>query len=88
MLEVEDAFCASNSGRYAINAHAEGISVTTTEADAHLVCTIEGLAQVLSGAVRAEVAARLGLMRGAHEDLTALGQLITHPPHMPLSDYF
>jgi predicted acetyltransferase len=60
VLEVDDAFCPANSGRYRLRASADGAECTCTSGDADLALDVSALGSAFLGGVRFSTLAGAG----------------------------
>ncbi len=88
-LRVEDSFCSWNGRTFGLELSVNGTRVAPTTAAPDLTLDIGTLARLLSGALSANAAARVGLLSGSPKTARALGALAGERlPFMPSSDFF
>jgi predicted acetyltransferase len=89
VLEVEDAFCPWNAGRWRLTADASGVQCRRTDAEAGLALSAEALASAYLGGTSLTTLAAAGVVRERQPGTLRESTLAFSTPGAPLcTDYF
>lgn len=88
VIGVEDDFAEWNSGAWRLTSVDGRLRASRTDDEPELRGDVRGWAQIFSGSLGAEAAARFGLIEGADDAVRSLEALQLEPTYLPWSDYF
>ena len=80
VIEVNDAFCPWNSGRYALETGPDGATCSKTDESADVTLDAEALGSVYLGGNRFQALARAGRVHGSGEALSVADAMFTWDP--------